>query len=101
MIQPVDSDEQFKFLSSSRPLSDCLRRSEYGFEGEHPCAGDVAGPGCKLLPELEELLLHARGGDDQVQLHHLIVVAQQGGQVKVLVIGPENNALRNTLIYKS
>ena len=57
MIQPVDSDEQFKFLSSSRPLSDCLRRSEYGFEGEHPCAGDVAGPGCKLLPELEELLL--------------------------------------------
>ena len=71
VIQPVDNDEQFKFLSISRPLSDCFGRSEYGFEGEHPCAGDVTCPGCKLLPELEELLLHAEGGDDQVQLHQL------------------------------
>ena len=98
MIQPVDSDEQFKFLGSSRPLSDCFRRSEYGFEGEHPCAGDVTGPGCKLLPELEELLLHAGGGDDQVQLHHLVVVPQQGGQVKVLVVRPAHHNLEGSPI---
>ena len=90
ILRPVDSGEHFDILRSARPLA---KRSVHWSEGVNPGARNISGSSDELVSCRLELLLLSLVGDDNVNLHHLVVVPEHSGQVKVLVIGSGDDDL--------